>query len=94
MAHDLEAAMTSERRDRRTPTGPMTLGNMRSLGPRSLDIRCKACGYHATLNVDKWPDEEPVPAFGPRMRCSKCGHVGASVRPDWTQLRGVPGTRR
>jgi hypothetical protein len=49
-----------------------------------------ACGYNTTVNVDDWPDEEPVPAFGPRMRCSKCGHLGASVRPDWTQLRAAP----
>jgi hypothetical protein len=33
---------------RRRPAaiGPMTLGNMRSLGPRSLDVTCKACGHH------------------------------------------------
>jgi hypothetical protein len=68
----------------------MTLGNMRSLGPRGLDVTCKACGYSTTVNVDDWPNETPVPSFGPRMRCSKCGHLGANVRLDWTQLRGVP----
>jgi hypothetical protein len=25
----------------------MTLSNMRSLGPRSLDVTCRACGYSA-----------------------------------------------
>jgi hypothetical protein len=60
--------MMSEQRDRRTPTGPMTLGN----------------------NVDAYPDDATVPSFGPRMRCSKCGHLGAYARPDWRQLRGVP----
>jgi hypothetical protein len=69
----------------------MTLGNMRSLGPRSLDVTCKACGYHTVVNVDAYPDDAPVPSFGPRMRCSRCGHLGANVRPDWTQLRGAPG---
>jgi hypothetical protein len=58
--------------------GAMTLGNMRSLGPRSLDVQCVGCGYHTTVNVDTWPDEEPVQAFEPRMRCSQCGHLGAS----------------
>jgi hypothetical protein len=43
------------------PTGPMTLGNMRSLGPR--------------------------------IRCTKCGQLGATVRPDWTRLRGGQGRR-
>ena len=66
----------------------MTLGNMRSLGPRSLDVTCKACGYRTTVNVDGYPDDAAVPSVGPRMRCSRCGHLGAGVRPDWTQLRG------
>jgi hypothetical protein len=43
----------------------MTLGNVRSLGPRSLDVQCKACDYHTTVNVDNWPNTESVPAFGP-----------------------------
>jgi hypothetical protein len=75
-------------------TRPMTLGNMRSLGPRSLDVTCSACGYHTTVNVDDWPDEVLVISFGPRMRCTNCGHLGANVMPDWRQLRGVPGTPR
>jgi hypothetical protein len=72
------------------PTGPMTLGNMRSLGPRDLDVTCKACGYHTTVNVDTWPDDIGVPSFGPRMRCTRYCHLRASVRPDWTQLRAAP----
>jgi hypothetical protein len=80
--------------DKKQSTGPMTLGNMRSLGPRDLDVTCKACGYHTTVNMDAWPDEEPVPAFGRRMRCTKCGHLSASARPDWTQRRAAPGPPR
>jgi hypothetical protein len=72
----------------------MTLGNMRSLGPRSLDVTCKKCGYQTKVNVDDHPDDTTVPSFGPRMRCSKCGHLGANVRPEWSQLRGLPGTPR
>jgi ribosomal protein L37E len=76
------------------PAGPMTLGNMRSLGPRSLDVTCTACGHHTSVNVDAWPDDVPVPSMGVHMRCTKCGQLGANVRPDWTQLRGVPRTPR
>jgi DNA-directed RNA polymerase subunit RPC12/RpoP len=72
----------------------MSLGNMRSLGSRSLDVTCTACGHRIIFNVDDWPDEVLVPSFGPRMRCTKCGHRGASVRPDWTQLRAAPGKPR
>jgi hypothetical protein len=33
----------------------MTLANMRSLGPRSLDVTCKKCGYQTKVNVDAYP---------------------------------------
>jgi hypothetical protein len=79
---------------KRGPAGPMTLGNMRSLGPRSLDITCKACGYHTTFNVDAWPDEVLVMSFGRRIRCTMCGHLSVNVMPDWRQLRRVPGPPR
>ena len=66
---------------------PMTLGNMRSFGPRSLNVTCSACGHRRTFNVDAWPDDVLVTSFGPGMRCTKCRHVGAHVRPDWTHLQ-------
>jgi ribosomal protein S27AE len=64
-----------------SPARPMSLGNMRSLGPHSLDVTCGACGYHTTFNVDAWPDEVLVQSFEPRMQCGQCGHQGANVRP-------------
>ena len=66
------------------PIEPMTLGNMRQNGVRGLFVTCSACGYHAEVNADPWPDDVPVPSFGPRMRCSRCGKRGATVRPNWS----------
>jgi hypothetical protein len=43
-----------------------------------------------SMPLDAPPDEEPVLAFEPRMRCSECGHLGAGERPDWWRLRGLP----
>ena len=75
------------------PAGPVSLGDMRGLGPRSLDVTCRACGHHTLFNVDDWPDEVLVSSFGQRMRCARCGHLGASVRPHWSRLHVLPGGR-
>jgi hypothetical protein len=68
----------------------MILGNMRSLGARSLDVICMACVFHTTVNVDACADDATVLSFGPRMWFSRRGKLGADVRPDRTQRRGAP----
>ena len=74
---------------------PMTLGNMRQNGVRGLFVICSACGYHAEVNVDAWPDDVPVPSFGPRMPCTKCGKLGATAIPNWKERADyMPGGAR
>jgi len=67
------------------PIRRMTLGNMRRNGVRDLFVTCKHCVHYAHVNVDAWPDDLAVLSFGARMRCSKCGRLGAMVRPDWSE---------
>jgi hypothetical protein len=67
------------------PIEPMTLENMRHNGVRSLDIQCKQCRHRVILNVDHLPGDLTVPSFGPRMVCTKCGTIGADVRPNWKE---------
>jgi hypothetical protein len=67
------------------PIEPMTLGNMRELGVRSLFVSCWQCYHQAVLSADLWPDHFAVPAFGPRMVCTRCGIVGADARPNWKE---------
>jgi hypothetical protein len=45
---------------------PMSLANMRQLGVRSLVVSCWQCHHEAILSADPWPDDIPVPTFGPR----------------------------
>ena len=51
---------------------PMTLGNMRRNGIRTLAICCGAVNCHrqAVLDVEHYPDDAPVPSFRARMWCS------------------------
>jgi hypothetical protein len=69
------------------PIEPMTLGNKRQLGVRSTAAACPVCRHEATISAEPWPDEIPVPAFGPRMFCTRCGIIGADARPNWKEHR-------
>jgi hypothetical protein len=66
------------------PIVPMTLGNSQN-GVRSLAVTRAICHHEATFNVEAWPDHVPVPTFGPRMVCSRCGIIGADARPNWKE---------
>jgi hypothetical protein len=37
------------------------------------------------MSADPWPDHVPVPSFGPRMVCTRCGIIGADARPNWQE---------
>ena len=66
---------------------PMTLGNMRTNGVRSLVVHCSNvnCRHEKIVSVDGYGDDAFVPSFGPRMRCEKCGQRGADVMPNWNE---------
>jgi hypothetical protein len=44
---------------------PMTLGNTRANGVRSLDMACWQCHHRPIHQAAQWPDHVPVPTFGP-----------------------------
>ena len=62
---------------------PMTLGNMRANGVRSLAITCGAlwCHHCGVLDVSAYSNDVTVPSFGSRMVCTACGAIGADARP-------------
>jgi hypothetical protein len=43
------------------------------------------CHHRAIMSADPWPDHVPVPSFGPRMVCTRCGIIGADARPNWQE---------
>ena len=63
------------------PIVPMTLGNMRKVGMRSLAVRRDACHDDVILSPDRWRDDAPVPLFRPRLvsnAMSECAAGGVS----------------
>ena len=64
----------------------ITLGNMRQNGVRTLAAWCNGRGqHHRVFDVSSYPDDVPVPWFGPRMVCTVCGAIGADARPNWNE---------
>jgi len=64
---------------------PMTLASMRAQGVRSLWVVCDLCHHEAVMNVDRFGETAPVPAFGPRMVCTSCGIIGPFARHNWQE---------
>jgi hypothetical protein len=78
--------------DMKAAASPMTLGNMRANSVRTLAVWCldRDCYYSTILDVAVYPDDVPVPSFGPRLRCERCGHLGADARPNWAERAPRP----
>jgi hypothetical protein len=54
---------------------------------QAIEVQCFGCRHEVVINVDKYPGDLLVREFGPRMVCTKCGMVGADVRPNWKERR-------
>jgi hypothetical protein len=67
---------------------PVTMGHIRGHGCRDLLVYCSSgfCNHSATLNGDWLSDDVPVRSLCRRMVCTKCGMIGADVRPDWRPM--------
>jgi hypothetical protein len=54
---------------------------------RSLDVSRWNCHHRAIRSADPWPDDMPVPTFGPRMVYTRCGIIGVDARPNVSLLQ-------
>jgi hypothetical protein len=54
---------------------------------RNLLICCSTglCHLGAVINADRWPDESALQDLDRRAVCTKCGMIGANVRPNWSE---------
>jgi hypothetical protein len=86
VGHDTDAGIKT--RGRTFPVVPVTLGNVRKHGVRSLAVACSICHREAVISAERWPDSVQVRTFSPRMVCTGCGIVGADARPpNWREHR-------
>jgi hypothetical protein len=75
----------AKRRPARYSGPPVTLGDLRAHGVRRLLIYCsEGLYYHhsATIDTDRGPDETAVRDLYQKAVCTKCGMIGADVRPN------------
>jgi hypothetical protein len=73
---------------------PVTVGHIRSHGVTRLLVYCGNaawCHHRAELDSDFLPDETQLIPLERRMAGTKCGLIGADVRPDWSQTGKAPG---
>jgi hypothetical protein len=81
--------------DKSEPGPPMTLANMRDNHVRRLIVYCLSpyCHHSAVMEVDVYDGAVPVKSFQRRMVCTRCGPIGADVRPNWTEAPLKPTLR-
>jgi hypothetical protein len=67
------------------PGPPMTLDNMRANDVRRLVVYCLApyCQHSAVIDADAYDGSLLVKSFDAQMLCTRCGLIGADVRPNW-----------
>jgi hypothetical protein len=67
----------------------ITLGEMRSSGPRRLLVHCAdyLCSHSVTIDASQWLDDVRLSDLEPKFTCRACGHRGADVRPLFEQAR-------
>ena len=71
----------------------VTMGHIRSHGCPDLLVYCVSpwCNHSATLSLDSLRDDTALLDLCSRMVCTRCGLIGADVRPDWTPMTGAGG---
>jgi hypothetical protein len=75
-----------------------TIGYVRGLKISRLCICCEGkregdwpCHHTSSMSIEGLPDETTLISIERRLRCEKCGTLGAAeVRPNWNELTAQP----
>ena len=92
------------KQSRSAPIEPMTLGNMRANGVRSLDVSCWQCHHRVIMTADPWPDDVPgasiraadgmYPLRDHRCRCpAELAGAGAGEIERWGAIKARDGAQ-
>jgi hypothetical protein len=46
------------------------------------------CHHSAVVDADRWPDDAVLLHLCRKAVCTKCGMIGADVRPKWREREG------
>jgi hypothetical protein len=67
----------------------ITLGEMRTSGPRQLLVYCGdyKCAHSLVIDARRWSDDVRLSDLEPKFTCQVCGHRGADVRPMFEPAR-------
>ena len=89
--HDPRDDPQRKRRPEHYRGPPVTLSHIRSLGVRRLLIYCTTglCHHSAIVDADRWSDDTVLLDLDRRAVCTKCGMIGADVRPNWNERPSV-----
>jgi hypothetical protein len=73
---------------------PMDLANMREHGVRSVPAICPevSCQHSGSVNLDRLPDDFPVPDVSLHLRCSACGSRNVKTQPVGKRGNGLGAT--
>ena len=78
---------------RQQPADLVTMAHIRGHGCRHLLVYCASmeCNHRARIDADWLPDDTVLLDLDGRFVCTRCGLVGADVRPDWSSHTGGGG---
>jgi hypothetical protein len=71
------------------PVQKITFGEMRKSGASGVIVFCSdsRCAHSVKLSADCWPDKLRLSDIEGLFVCKVCGNRGATVRPDFNDLR-------